>query len=104
MSYAQNAQEIVAAELRAVDPAFATRSAPAVEDMLRFYTLLCLVRGEATSAEDVHQAWALATIRYNPAHRSLVPFGELAPEVRAMDEPYRDAIRRAARRVRGEGA
>lgn len=71
----------------------------AVDDDLtlyRIYAVLALAKGEDTTAEDVHNAWAAWTAGNRPRHRSLVPFSELSPEVQALDEPYVQAIRRAA--------
>lgn len=72
---------------------------PDKEDMplYRFYALLALTTGEATTNEHVHDAWAAFTATDFPIHRSLIPFGDLKPEVQELDAPYRDAIRGAAR-------
>ena len=68
------------------------------DDLLDLYTLLVLQarRGRPVTSEDVHDAWAVWTSRLRPGHRSLVPFDALTPEVQALDDPYRDAIARAA--------
>lgn len=63
------------------------------------YAVLVLVKGKKTTSADVHEAWsAWAIQRYQGQHRSLVPFADLPPEVQALDDPYRDAIRRVAER------
>lgn len=66
--------------------------------LYRIYAVLALVKGEATTAEDVHDAWAAWTAGNRPWHKSLVPFSELPSEVQALDEPYVRAIRQAAGR------
>jgi hypothetical protein len=65
-------------------------------DLLRLYALLVLTTGTGTSLEDVHDAWAVYRSETKPDHPALVPFSELAPEVRELDRPYRDAIRTVA--------
>lgn len=65
-------------------------------ELLRYYVLLVLVKGTATSLEDVHDAWAMWRIDTRPDHPALVPFEELTPEVQGYDREYRDAIRRVA--------
>lgn len=67
------------------------------ELLLDLYTLLALTRGDDVTSQDVHDAWSVAIQRSDPEHRSLVPFDELAPDVQAMDDRYRDAIAAAAR-------
>ena len=69
-------------------------------DLLRLYALLVLVRGQDTSREDVHDAWALWRDVTRPDHPSLVPFSELTLDVQALDDKYVDAIRVAAGGVR----
>lgn len=71
------------------------------EDMslYRIYALLVLTVGRGVDCENVHDAWSVWTAGTNPNHKSLIPFDELSPEVRALDEKYRDAIRAVARRM-----
>jgi hypothetical protein len=66
------------------------------ERLLDLYTLLALTRGGEVTSQEVHDAWAVATARTDPDHRSLVPFDELAPDVQVLDDQYRDAIVTAA--------
>jgi hypothetical protein len=68
-----------------------------LDELFRLYALLALVKGEDVSARDVHDAWALWMVnRGEGDHESVIPFDALAPEVRAEDEPFVVAIRRAA--------
>lgn len=92
-TYVQRAADALAAELPDLDP-----------DLSRLHLLLVLTRGVDCTLEDVHDAWAVWCDATNPEHRSLIRFDELAPDVQALDEPYRDGIVRAARRVVGEAA
>lgn len=71
------------------------------EDMklLRIYALLALTVGKDVTLEHVHDAWAVWTVRMRPAHPSLVPFDQLAPDVQMLDEPHRAAIARVAAEV-----
>ena len=68
--------------------------------LLRYYALLALVHGENTTLEDVHDAWSAWRTETNPGHKSLIPFEELTRKVQELDMPYRDAIRRVARKRR----
>lgn len=61
-------------------------------DLARLYALLALVKGEDTTLEDVHDAWAVWCNIDRPEHSSLVPFDDLTDEVQGFDVPYRDAI------------
>jgi hypothetical protein len=73
------------AELPGLDPVLAN-----------LYALLALTKGEETSLEDVHDAWAVWTATTRGVHRSLIPFAELSPEVQELDRKYVDGIHRAA--------
>lgn len=72
--------------------------------LYRMYALLALSKGEGTTLEDVHDAWAAWCSEERPGHRSLVPFDQLAPDVQALDQPYLDDIHIVARRLRKEAA
>lgn len=74
---------------------------PAGEDALWLgYAVLALARGEQTTSQDVHDSWSSWAVQhYDFVHRSVVPFGELAPEIQAYDDEYRDAIHRVAQRI-----
>ena len=64
--------------------------------LLELYGFLALTTGTDTTRENVHDAWAVWKEEIDPAHRSLIPFEELTPDVQALDQPYVDAIHRAA--------
>jgi hypothetical protein len=61
------------------------------------YAVLVLVRGVEASRGDVHDAWVAWMLNKGETHPSMVPFSELAPEVRAEDDPFVAAIRSVAR-------
>jgi len=70
--------------------------------LMRVYTLLVLIKGEETTLQDVHDAWAVNISETwdketNGEHWSLVPFDELKPETQAKDQKYVDGIRKTAR-------
>ena len=65
--------------------------------LLRIYALLCLVLGEETEEEAVHDAWSVWRAHDQPDHKSLVPFWDLDEETRALDTPYAEAIAAVAR-------
>lgn len=71
--------------------------------LLRLYALLALTTGEATTLENVHDAWAVWRTVTKPGHKSLVPFGELSPEVQELDREYMDAIREVAAAIAAGG-
>lgn len=64
--------------------------------LYRIYAVLALAKGLETTNEDVHNAWAAWTAAAAPAHRSLVPYDRLPPQVQALDTPYTLAIRQVA--------
>ena len=73
------------------------------EELLHMYALLVLVKGEDTTARDVHDCWAV-NMNFRPVtdncygheHGSIVPFEQLSEEVRNKDNKYVDAVRAAA--------
>jgi hypothetical protein len=68
-----------------------------VDTLFRLYALLALAKGEAVTAEDVHNAWSAWMQDRDPDHDALRPFDELDGPTQAADEPYVEAIRAAAR-------
>lgn len=88
-NYAERTYTALAKQLPDLEPA-----------LLRLYALLVLVRGDATTLADVHDAWALWQTMTCPDHRSLVPFDQLSPQVQELDRPYVEAIHRTATRER----
>jgi hypothetical protein len=69
-----------------------------VEPLLLMYAVLARAKGRDVTSEDVHDAWAAWMATVDPSHDSIRPFEELAPDVRAQDEPFAEAIRRVASR------
>ena len=65
-------------------------------ELTNLYLLLVLTHGRETTERHVHDAWAIWQDQRDPYHRSLVPFDQLHPNVQALDQPFRDAIRDAA--------
>lgn len=75
-------------------------------ELTALYAVLALTKGEETSLEDVHEAWAMWTVAHRPGrqdHPDLIPFSDLPVEKQEQDRPYRDAIRAAARSLAGVG-
>lgn len=66
------------------------------DDLIELYALLAITWGQMTSAFEVHTAWAVWRNRTNPGHKSLIPFEDLEPDIKALDDPYVDAIRQVA--------
>lgn len=60
------------------------------------YAVLVLTRGNATTAEDVHDAWSAWMEMRCEKHESLIPFDQLPSDVRHEDDPFVYAIRTVA--------
>jgi hypothetical protein len=61
------------------------------------YAVLVLTTGQATTLENVHDAWsAWRAFSDRPDHDDLVPFQMLDAGTAEWDRPYRDDIRRLA--------
>ena len=68
---------------------------PEERRLLRLYAVIGMAKGVDTTCQDVHDAWAAWRLETRPDHPAVVLFSSLTPEARALDEPYRDAIRGA---------
>lgn len=88
MNYAQTVIDRINTELPGLAP-----------DLATLYALLALTVGQSVTLADVHDAWSVWRTRTRPDHPSLVPFGELSPEVQDLDQQYRDGIHRVAGRL-----
>ncbi|RIK04229.1 MAG: hypothetical protein DCC48_14155 [Acidobacteria bacterium] len=73
-------------------------------DLMLLYAVLCLAVGHAVTAENVHDAWTAWMTARGQEHDSMVPFGDLAPDVQLEDEPFVLAIRRVADRLGAPGS
>jgi hypothetical protein len=60
--------------------------------LFRLYALLALVKGEATTREDVHNAWIVWMVEVDDDHDALVPYDDLSEEQRDQDQPFVKAI------------
>jgi hypothetical protein len=65
-------------------------------DLFLMYALLVRVKGLATTAEDVHDAWTAWMAMRGETHESMRPFDQLSPDVQSEDDPFLAAIRTAA--------
>jgi hypothetical protein len=88
----------VAAVIRTHVPADALPSGD-IDVLFRLYAVLALAKGDAVTAEDVHNMWAAWMQPSDEGHDSLRPFDELDRSKRAADDPYVEAIRIAAREL-----
>ena len=69
-------------------------------DLFVLYALLALVKGQVVTKRNVHDAWVVwMDLQGEHFHHAMVPFDKLSAEAQASDEPYVEAIRRAAARV-----
>ena len=64
--------------------------------LLLIYAVLARAKVEATTAEDVHDAWTAWMLIRGERHPSMRAFDELSEAVRREDEPFVQAIRTAA--------
>lgn len=71
-------------------------------ELLDLYLLLALCSGTETTAEGVHDAWAIWRSRTRSDHPAIVPFGDLTPDAQRLDDEYVEAIRQAAATERRE--
>jgi hypothetical protein len=69
--------------------------------LLRFYALLVLTKGDAVTARDVHNAWAAWMQEHQPGNDSIKPYDELDAKTQKEDDPFVEAIRRVARVWKG---
>jgi hypothetical protein len=91
----------LADEVRAELPAALVPDTSA-DVLLLLYALLAAVEGDRVEPQHVHDAWTVWKSILGQDHAATVPFEQLSPQVRALDDPYVEAIRRVARRhVRG---
>lgn len=67
--------------------------------LYRLYAVLCLAKGTATTAADVHNAWVAWAAITKPMNRWLCPFGALPVEVQQQDYPFQLAIHQVAREL-----
>lgn len=70
------------------------------DELVEFYTLLVLVKGEDVTLENVHDAWSVWKNQHRQDHWSLIPFDELTEEVQNLDQKYVTSIRTVAAIVR----
>lgn len=69
-------------------------------ELYLIYAVLALTVGDEVTRENVHNAWSAWKAAEDPSHKSLKPYWELLPDVRAEDELYVQAIRKVARALR----
>ena len=70
-------------------------------ELIRYYTLLLLVKSEDVTLEDVHHAWAAWRVDSDrPDHPMIVPMAQVPEDIQAYDEPYRAVIAETARELR----
>lgn len=93
MNYIQD----IAEKIKTAVPTEKLPDAPSVDALFAGYAALLLAKGEAVTAEDVHNAWAAWMSQNDAAHSSIKPFSELSSEVQLEDEPFVEAIRQVAR-------
>ena len=89
----------IAAEILAVLPEDLVPAEGAHELML-LYAVLATTVGTSVNREHVHDAWVAWMTSRGEQHEAMVPYEALAADVQQKDEPYADAIRRVARRLR----
>jgi len=66
------------------------------EALFLLYALLAQVKGQRTTARDVHDAWTVWMQLRGESRPAMVRFDELPSRVRALDHDFAMVIRRAA--------
>ena len=77
------------------------------EQIVRYYALLVLVKGEDVTLSDVHDGWSMAMnykesnppYCYGHDHKSIIPFDELSKETQDRDVIYVETLREIAREI-----
>jgi hypothetical protein len=89
----------IAAEIRQIADPDAV-SPDDYRPLYRLYAVLLLAKGQAVTAEDVHNAWVAWASDQKPASQHLKPFSELSLGIQRKDEAYAEAIRAVAARLK----
>jgi hypothetical protein len=89
--------EDLARAIRMSVPADRLPNGEDLDALFLLYAMLVRVKGAATTASDVHDAWAAwMIVRGQQDHESVVPYLELNSATRREDEPFLVAIRSVA--------
>ena len=80
------------------------------EQLVRYYALLAMVKGDNVTLEDVHDAWSMnmnfkesnPPFCYGHDHLSIVPFDQLSKETQDRDIEYMTAIKKVARELKDD--
>lgn len=77
------------------------------KELIKYYALLVLTKGENITCEDVHDGWAMSMnfreitpYCYGHDHYSLVPFDQLSKESQIKDEPFAERLRKIAKELK----
>lgn len=77
------------------------------KELIKYYALLVLVKGEDITCEDVHDGWAMSMnfrettpYCYGHEHFSLVPFSELSKESQVKDLPFVEKLKKIAQELK----
>ena len=92
MNYIQTIQNLLEEELKMKGTDY--------EGLLETYGLLVLVVGEKCTKENIHDAWSIWQNKTQPEHRSLIWFDYLTIEVQDLDEEYRQAVIKVAKKLK----
>ena len=74
--------------------------AEGAHDLMLLYAILATTVGASVNREHVHDAWVAWMTSRGEQHEAMVPYEALAADVQQRDEPYADAIRRVATRLK----
>lgn len=77
------------------------------KQLVRYYSLLVLIKGEDVTLEDIHDGWSMnmnyresnPPYCYGHDHRSIVPFNELPKETQDKDVKYLEALKKVAKEL-----
>jgi hypothetical protein len=77
------------------------------KQLVRYYSLLVLIKGEDVTLKDIHDGWSMnmnyresnPPYCYGHDHRSIVPFNELSKETQDKDAKYLEALKKVAKEL-----
>lgn len=75
--------------------------------LIRYYALLVLAKGENITLQDIHNGWSMDMnfkeknkYCYGHDHFSIVPFDKLSKDIKAKDGRYLEGLKRVAEEVK----
>src|SRR4051812_29503929 len=73
------------------------------QELFRLYAVLLRAKGSSVTNSDIHDAWSLWMATRDDKHASLIPYEDLAKDVREEDAVFTVAVREVADRLGRSG-